>query len=67
MKKLIVIIIFFVFSNNGYSQGSPVDKIFEKYANKDGITTVYISKYMFALIAGEKSKSKDEFDKAIKG
>ncbi len=31
------------------SAQSPADKLFEKYAGKDGFTTVYISKYMFSM------------------
>jgi len=31
------------------AQTGPVDKLFDKYAGKDGYTTVYITKYMFSM------------------
>jgi hypothetical protein len=52
---------------NSFSQNSPVDKLFEKYANKDGFTTVTISKYMFSLFAKKNADTKDNFGKVING
>ncbi len=53
---------------NGYAQESPVDKIFDKYGDKEGFTTVIISKYMFSLFANSESKNtNDDFSKIISG
>jgi hypothetical protein len=43
-------------------QTSPVDELFDKYAGKDGYTTVYITKYMFNMFAqmGEEKGEDDE-------
>jgi len=49
-----------------YGQNSAVDQLFSRYADKDGFTSVCISKGMFNLFARE-DESKDEFNKAIKG
>ena len=42
MKKLAFLIILLI-PLMGMAQKSPIDKLFEKYANKDGLTTVNIS------------------------
>jgi hypothetical protein len=65
MKKLIIIALAF-FSINVNAQNSAVDKLFDKYADRDGFTTVSISKGMFNLFASE-NESKDEFNMAVKG
>jgi len=65
MKKLIIIaLVMFAFCAN--AQNSAVDQLFSKYADRDGFTTVSISKGMFNLFASE-NESKDEFNKSIKG
>ena len=33
------------------AQGSPADKLFEKYSGVEGYTSVYISRYMFSLFS----------------
>jgi len=50
MKKLSLIILVFVFPLLVFSQHSSVSKLFEKYAEKDGFTTVYISKNLFKMV-----------------
>jgi hypothetical protein len=66
MKKLIVALTLIVYSSIVYGQNSAVDQLFAKYADKDGFTTVSISKGMFNLFAKE-DESKGEFNKAVKG
>jgi len=51
MKKLILIIAF-VLPFAAFGQKSPVDKLFEKYGNQDGFTTVNISGKLLGLAAG---------------
>jgi len=50
MKKLSLIILVSVFPLLVFSQHPSVNKLFEKYAEKDGFTTVYISKNLFKMI-----------------
>lgn len=45
------------------AQTSPVDYLFDKYAEQDGFTTVYISSFMFSML---QKFSKDEKDDDIK-
>ena len=51
MKKLfLTLIALMVFRLLTYSQGGDaIDKLFEKYSGKEGITSVYISSRMFSL------------------
>ena len=67
MKIKLIIIASIIYSVNTFSQNSPVDKLFEKYANKDGFTTISISKYMFSLFAKKNVETKDNFGKVTNG
>jgi len=51
MKKLLFIICFIGVSAMGFAQNKSIDRVFDKYAGKDGFTTVYISKYMFSMFS----------------
>ena len=51
MKKLLLIISFVGFSAILLAQNKSIDRVFDKYAGKEGFTTVYISKYMFSMFA----------------
>ncbi len=53
MKKLILFLIVILPVSPIQAQTSPVDELFEKYSEKDGFTTVYISSKMFSLFAGK--------------
>jgi hypothetical protein len=66
MKKIVVALLLIMSSVIVKAQNSAVDQLFAKYADKDGFTTVSISKAMFSLFASE-NESKDEFNQAVKG
>ena len=66
MKKILVVLALITSSFLVKAQNPAVDKLFATYADRDGFTTVSISKAMFSLFASE-SKSKDEFNKSVKG
>ena len=51
MKQILFVIFFFGFSVVIMAQNRAIDRVFEKYAGKEGFTTVYISKYMFSMFA----------------
>jgi len=61
MKKLNLIVLISVFPLLVFSQHSSVNKLFEKYAEKDGFTTVYISKNLFKMV-GEMDLDDPEVD-----
>jgi hypothetical protein len=67
MKIKILFIALILSTVIAFSQTSPADKLFEKYADKDGITTVSISKYMFSLFANKNTENNDNFQKVING
>lgn len=66
MKKIVFLLLLVISSVFLMAQNSAVDQLFAKYADKDGFTTVSISKAMFSLFASE-NESKDQFNQAVKG
>jgi hypothetical protein len=66
MKKILVALMLMMSTFLVNAQNTAVDQLFSKYADKDGFTTVSISKAMFSLF-NNGSESKDEFNKAVKG
>lgn len=50
-KIVSIIISVIIFSASSMAQKDPVDRLFDKYSEQDGITTVYISSKMFSLFA----------------
>jgi hypothetical protein len=51
MKKLFFLFCFIGVSAVAMAQNKSIDRIFDKYAGKEGFTTVFISKYMFSMFA----------------
>jgi hypothetical protein len=66
MKAKLFIYFFFLASFTGFSQNTPIDKLFDKYSGKDGFTTVFISQYMFDMFKDVETSDKD-FDNLVKG
>ena len=64
MKKLIPIIVFVLLSSNVFAQLNDVHKIFEKYQDVEGITSIKVGKGMFSLL--NKLKVEDEDVQKIK-
>ncbi len=50
-KIVSIITVAILLSANSMAQKDPVDRLFDKYSEQDGITTVYISSKMFSLFA----------------
>jgi len=59
MKKLLFIIAIIITPLFVRGQGSPVDRLFEKYSGREGYTSVYISKYMFSLFSNIETEDKE--------
>ena len=63
MKRILIFIALFVLPAIIIkAQNAPVDALFDKYAGKDGFTTVYITKYMFDMFRSDNIKEKDADD-----
>ena len=65
MKRGMTLLTVLMFALAGYSQTSAVDRLFNKYAGKDGYTTVNISRQMFELF-GQMDDSSSSDDKDFK-
>ena len=61
-KMLITILAVCVLPVVAIAQNAPVDKLFDKYAEQDGFTTVYITKYMFQMFKNTEGMNSDEAD-----
>jgi hypothetical protein len=64
MKKLVLIICIVGLSANAMAQNRSIDRVFDKYAGKEGFTTVYISKYMFSMFAKLEGIDDDDLQEA---
>jgi len=60
MKKLIFLGIVVWLAGPVHAQINAIDEMFDKYSEKKGFTTVYISSKLLSLFAGSEAKSKDE-------
>jgi Domain of unknown function (DUF4252) len=56
MKKLIIIWIITCMVTTLKAQTRAIDEMFDKYSERDGFTTVYISSKLLSLFAGDRSK-----------
>jgi len=68
MKKVAMLLLGSMFTVLLAAQGSPVDRLFDKYAGQDGYTTVYITKYMFSMFAqmgNTESGGDDELEQVL--
>jgi hypothetical protein len=59
MKKLYLITAALCLVSLMQAQTNPIDEMFDKYSEKEGFTTVYISSKMFSLFAGKEEKTGD--------
>lgn len=68
MKKIIIAMSLTILTGSLFAQ-SPVDKIFDKYAGKEGYTTVVINSFMFKFLAKIETDDPeyDSFKKATSG
>ncbi|MCK4699967.1 MAG: DUF4252 domain-containing protein [Bacteroidales bacterium] len=64
MKKLSLFFLVSVFPLFVFSQHQSVNKLFEKYAGKEGFTTVYISKNLFRMV-GEMNLDDPDVDELV--
>ena len=66
MKKLIIISALLITSVSMMAQSKVVDQLFEKYNDKDGYTSVVITKHMFNLFSNVETEADDEYMNMIK-
>lgn len=66
MKKIAIIFVLAFISVTLMAQNKVVDKLFEKYADREGYTSVVITKHMFNLFSSIETKEDDEYMNMIK-
>ncbi|MCB9024610.1 MAG: DUF4252 domain-containing protein [Lentimicrobiaceae bacterium] len=66
MKRILIFLGLLACTLGVKGQNSAVEQLFARYGDKEGFTTVTISRAMFSLFASE-TESKDEFNNAVKG
>ncbi len=66
MKRAVTILFIALISVTLMAQNKVVDKLFEKYADKEGYTSVVITKYMFGLFSNIETEEDDEYVNMIK-
>lgn len=66
MKTIAFLTTLLIISMGAQAQ-SAMDKIFDKYSETEGFTTVYISKYMFDMFRNNEAdtKTQDDFEKVM--
>ena len=62
MKRIVLFMALFLIPALIGAQNGPVDALFDKYAGKDGFTTVYISKYMFDMFRSDEVNEQEADD-----
>lgn len=67
MKKLILITAVFCLASVLNGQTNPVEEMFDKYSEKEGFTTVYISGRMFNLFSDKSSEAGANVMRRLKG
>lgn len=60
MKKLIFLSVLVCLATSLQAQTNAIDEMFDKYSEKEGFTTVYISSKLLGLFAGNDSKTNGE-------
>ena len=65
MKKIVFILSLILLSFGAMAQKDAVDALFDKYAGKDGFTTVIISSKMFSLFQDMEFEEDDEFNEMM--
>lgn len=60
MKKIIVILVLFISMNHGLFAQDAIDKYFQKYADDNAFTAVFISEYMFSLFANVEADNPED-------
>ena len=66
MKKYILIFTLFCVASGLSAQNKIIEQIFQKYSDRDGFTSVVITKNMFQLFANVDNPNNDDFLKTVK-
>jgi hypothetical protein len=59
MKRITITFLCFLLALAARAQSNPVDELFNKYSEKEGFTTVYISSKMFGMFKNQETEDKE--------
>ena len=59
MKRILISIAIIFMALSAFSQNNAIDDLFDKYSDKEGFTTVYISSKMFSMFSSKDQKDQD--------
>jgi hypothetical protein len=66
MRKHIIISILALISLQATAQNKAIDRLFEKYSDREGFTKVVITKHMFELFSNVEAQEDDDYMNMIK-
>lgn len=66
MKKYFILVMLFCASAGLSAQNKAIEQLFQKYSDREGFTSVVITKNMFQLFANVDNPSEDDFLKTVK-
>lgn len=59
MKNTLTVLVLMIFSLNIHAQRDVIDEVFDRYAGKEGVTTVVMTKYLFSMFAKVETDSEE--------
>ncbi|MFA5815663.1 MAG: DUF4252 domain-containing protein [Bacteroidales bacterium] len=66
MKRYFILIMLFCVTASLSAQNKAIEQLFQKYSNKEGFTSVVITKNMFQLFANVDNPTNDDFLRTVK-
>ncbi len=66
MKRYIILFVMFCASVSLFAQNKAIEQLFQKYSDKEGYTSVVITKNMFQLFANVENPTDDDFLRTVK-
>jgi hypothetical protein len=66
MKRYAILILLLALTGGLFAQNKTIEQLFQKYSERDGYTSVVITKNMFQLFANVENPSNDDFLKTVK-
>ncbi len=66
MKKYSLLIVLLIMATGVFAQNKVIEQLFKKYSDRDGFTSVVITKNMFQLFANVENPTNDDFLKTVK-
>ncbi len=66
MKKYFILIAMSLMASGAFAQNKVIEQLFQKYSDKEGFSSVVITKNMFQLFANVENPTNDDFLKTVK-